>query len=87
MFRGYEVLDEAAFRVTRNSNLYMQEEESRSVLESVREELHNRRKGDAVRLEIEKLGQRRDGPPACVPTSSWTSGRSSRPMARSTSRG
>jgi len=53
MFRGYEVLDEAAFRVTRNSNLYMQEEESRSVLESVREELHNRRKGDAVRLEIE----------------------------------
>ena len=53
MFRGYEVIDRAAFRVTRNSNLYMQEEESRSVLESVREELHNRRKGDAVRLEIE----------------------------------
>ncbi|HEY0161795.1 MAG TPA: polyphosphate kinase 1, partial [Edaphobacter sp.] len=53
MFRGYEVLTRAAFRVTRNSNLYMQEEESRSVLESVRAELHNRRKGDAVRLEIE----------------------------------
>jgi polyphosphate kinase len=53
MFRGYEVLGCAAFRVTRNSNLYMQEEESRSVLESVRSELHNRRKGDAVRLEIE----------------------------------
>ena len=54
MYRGYEVLGKAAFRVTRNSNLYMQEEESRSVLESVREELHNRRKGDAVRLEIEE---------------------------------
>jgi polyphosphate kinase len=53
MFPGYEVLGKAAFRVTRNSNLYMQEEESRSLLESVREELHNRRKGDAVRLEIE----------------------------------
>ena len=53
LFRGYQVLGKAAFRVTRNSNLYMQEEESRSVLESVREELHNRRKGDAVRLEIE----------------------------------
>ncbi len=53
MFRGYEVLSRSAFRVTRNSNLYMQEEESRSVLESVRAELHNRRKGDAVRLEIE----------------------------------
>jgi polyphosphate kinase len=53
MFRGYEVLSQSAFRVTRNSNLYMEEEESRSVLESVRAELHNRRKGDAVRLEIE----------------------------------
>jgi polyphosphate kinase len=53
MYPGYEVLSLSAFRVTRNSNLYMQEEESRSVLESVRTELHNRRKGDAVRLEIE----------------------------------
>ena len=53
MFRGYEVLSRSAFRVTRNSNLYMEEEESRSVLESVRAEFHNRRKGDAVRLEIE----------------------------------
>jgi len=53
MFRGYEVLSRAPFRVTRNSNLYLEEEESRSVLESVRAELHNRRKGDAVRMEIE----------------------------------
>ncbi|HWB33397.1 MAG TPA: polyphosphate kinase 1 [Acidobacteriaceae bacterium] len=53
MFPGYEVLARAPFRVTRNSNLYLQEEEARSVLESVREELHNRRKGDAVRMEIE----------------------------------
>ena len=53
LYRGYEILERVAFRVTRNSNLYMQEEESRSVLESVREELHNRRKGDAVRIEVE----------------------------------
>jgi polyphosphate kinase len=53
MYRGYEILSRAAFRVTRNSNLYFQEEESRSLLETVRAELHNRRKGDAVRLEIE----------------------------------
>ena len=52
MFRGYEVSRGAVPR-TRNSNLYLQEEESRSVLESVRAELHNRRKGDAVRMEIE----------------------------------
>jgi len=54
MFRGYDVLARAPFRVTRNSNLYLQEEESRSVFESVRAELYNRRKGDAVRMEIEK---------------------------------
>jgi polyphosphate kinase len=53
MYRGYEILSRAAFRVTRNSNLYFQEEESRSLLETVRAELHNRRKGDAVRMEIE----------------------------------
>src|ERR1700692_1844863 len=53
MYRGYEILSEGAFRITRNSNLYLQEEESRSVLESVRTELHNRRKGDAVRVELE----------------------------------
>jgi polyphosphate kinase len=53
MYHGYDIVSSAAFRVTRNSNLYLQEEESRSLLESVRTELHNRRKGDAVRLEIE----------------------------------
>ncbi len=52
MYRGYEVIAQAAFRVTRNSNLYFEEEEARSLLESIRSELHNRRKGDAVRLEI-----------------------------------
>jgi len=53
MYRGYDILSAASFRVTRNSNLYLQEEDSRNLLESVRTELHNRRKGDAVRLEIE----------------------------------
>jgi polyphosphate kinase len=53
MYTGYDILSSAAFRVTRNSNLYLQEEESRNLLESVRAELHNRRKGDAVRMEIE----------------------------------
>ncbi len=53
MYRGYEVMARAAFRLTRNSNLYFEEEESRSLLETIRVELHNRRKGDAVRLEVE----------------------------------
>src|SRR6202007_1995924 len=53
MYHGVVIVSSAAFRVTRNSNLYLAEEEARSLLESVRMELHNRRKGDAVRMEIE----------------------------------
>ncbi|HEY0703516.1 MAG TPA: polyphosphate kinase 1 [Candidatus Acidoferrales bacterium] len=53
LYHGYEVLSAAAFRVTRNSNLYMEEEESRSIMDSVDAQLHRRRKGEAVRLEIE----------------------------------
>src|SRR6202789_330098 len=53
LYHGYEVLSAAGFRVTRNSNLYMEEEESRSIMDSVDAQLHRRRKGEAVRLEIE----------------------------------
>src|SRR4051812_19666953 len=53
MYRGFEIVSAAAFRLTRNSNLYLQEEESRNLLETVHSELANRRKGDAVRLEIQ----------------------------------
>ena len=53
LYRGYEVLSAGAFRVTRNSNLYLHEEEARNLLETVDSQLHNRRKGDVVRLEVE----------------------------------
>ena len=53
LYHGYEILSAAAFRVTRNSNLYLTEEESRGLLESVDQQIHRRRKGAAVRLEIE----------------------------------
>jgi len=53
LYHGYEVLSSAAFRVTRNSNLYLEVEESRGLLETVDAQLHHRRKGEAVRLEIE----------------------------------
>src|ERR1022692_3147720 len=53
MYHGYDIVSSAPFRVTRNSKLYLQEEEARNLLESVRAELHNRRKGDAVRMEID----------------------------------
>ena len=46
LYHGYEVLSAAAFRVTRNSNLYLEEEESRSIMDTVDAQLHRRRKGD-----------------------------------------
>jgi polyphosphate kinase len=53
LYRGYEILASAAFRVTRNSNLYLEEEEARTLLEAIDLQVAQRRKGQAVRLEIE----------------------------------
>ncbi len=53
LYRGYEVVAHASFRVTRNSNLYLEEEETRNLLEVVDSQVAQRRKGEAVRLEIE----------------------------------
>jgi len=53
LYKGYQVISSGAFRATRNSNLYLHEEESRNLLDSVDAQIHNRRKGDIVRLEIE----------------------------------
>jgi polyphosphate kinase len=53
LYHGYEIISAAAFRVTRNSNLYLEAEESRDVMDSVDTQIHRRRKGAAVRLEIE----------------------------------
>jgi polyphosphate kinase len=53
LYRGYEILGSAPFRITRNSNLYLEEEEARSLLEAVDSQVTQRRKGEAVRLEID----------------------------------
>jgi polyphosphate kinase len=53
LYRGYEILAQASFRVTRNSNLYLEAEETRNLLEVVDSQVAQRRKGEAVRLEIE----------------------------------
>jgi polyphosphate kinase len=53
LFPGTHILGCWMFRVTRNSELYIDEEEIANLLKAVEKELHNRRKGDAVRLEVE----------------------------------
>src|SRR5215470_1606436 len=57
LYRGYEILASAPFRITRNSNLYLEEEEARSLLDAVDSQVAQRRKGWAVRLEIEAGAQ------------------------------
>ena len=52
LFTGYRVRSAAPFRITRNSDLYIDEEEVENLLSQMEEELVNRQKGAAVRLEI-----------------------------------
>ncbi len=54
IFPGTKILGYWHFRVTRNSELYIDEEEMANLLKAVENELHNRRRGDAVRLEIDQ---------------------------------
>jgi polyphosphate kinase len=53
LFPGYEIHGAHAFRVTRNSDLYIDDEEAENLLKKIEEELRNLRRGAAVRLEIE----------------------------------
>jgi len=53
LFPGYHLVGAHAFRVTRNSDLYIDDEESANLLKRIEEELRNLRRGAAVRLEIE----------------------------------
>ncbi|WP_414663759.1 polyphosphate kinase 1 [Horticoccus sp. 23ND18S-11] len=54
LFPGYTLKDAHSFRVTRNSDLYIDEEEAENLLKKIEEELRNLRRGAAVRLEIEE---------------------------------
>ena len=54
LFPGYRVTSAVPFRITRNSDLYFDEEEVENLLRKIEEELMNMHKGAAVRLEIAK---------------------------------
>ncbi len=53
LFPGTKILGWWHFRVTRNSELYIDEEDVGNLLSAVEQELHNRRRGAAVRLEVD----------------------------------
>jgi polyphosphate kinase len=54
MFPGMEIVEHHLFRVTRNADLELEEEEAPDLLMAIEEELRKRRFGKVVRLEIER---------------------------------
>lgn len=52
LFPGHKLKGAWEFRITRNSDLYIREEEIENLLLKIEEELYNLRRGAAVRLEI-----------------------------------
>jgi polyphosphate kinase len=54
LFPGREVLAYSQFRVTRNSDLWLDEEEIKDLREALQTELHSRHFGAAVRLEVSR---------------------------------
>lgn len=54
LFPGMRILGHWLFRVTRNSELYLDEEDVANLLSAVETRLHHRLKGEAVRLEVER---------------------------------
>jgi polyphosphate kinase len=59
LFGGFEVMDHTVFRVTRNTDLTIDEDEAEDLLHTVEETLRQRTRGEAVRLEILASGQER----------------------------
>jgi polyphosphate kinase len=54
LFHGVSVKGAYQFRVTRNSDLYLDEEETDNLLKTIELELRKRSRGDAVRLEVQR---------------------------------
>lgn len=54
LFSGMEVEEHHLFRVTRNADLAIEEDEADDLLLAIEEELRRRRFGEAVRLEVER---------------------------------
>jgi polyphosphate kinase len=58
LFHGYTIKDVLPFRITRNADLAIDEEEAEDLLAEVEKSLRQRKRGQAVRLEIGKTRNR-----------------------------
>jgi polyphosphate kinase len=59
LFGGFQVLGHTVFRVTRNSDLVINEDDAEDLLETIEETLRQRIRGEAVRLEIQESADER----------------------------
>ena len=59
LFGGFRVLGHTVFRVTRNTDLTIDEDDAEDLLQTIEEHLHQRMRGDAVRLEISDMADER----------------------------
>jgi polyphosphate kinase len=59
LFGGFRVLGHTVFRVTRNTDLTIDEDEAEDLLQTIEEHLRLRMRGDAVRLEISEAADER----------------------------
>ncbi|XER09689.1 Polyphosphate kinase [Sporomusa rhizae] len=58
LFHGHTIKDVVPFRITRNADLSIDEEDAKDLLAEVEKSLRQRKKGQAVRLEIGKTNNR-----------------------------
>ncbi len=58
LFHGYDVKEVTPFRITRNADLSIDEEEADDLLAEVQKSLRQRKRGQTVRLEIAKTASR-----------------------------
>lgn len=54
LFLNYEVLSAAPFRIMRNADLDIEEEEAEDLLKEIEKQIKKRQRGEAIRLEAEK---------------------------------
>jgi polyphosphate kinase len=59
LFGGFRVVGHTVFRVTRNTDLTIDEDDAEDLLQTIEETLRQRMRGDAVRLEISAAAEQR----------------------------
>ena len=59
LFSNYDVLTTTPFRIMRNADFTLDEEEAEDLLEEIKKQLKKRRWGDVIRLEIDEKADRK----------------------------